>query len=180
MRLPGILFRANNAISNDIQNTPPNPEGVPQLVSHRMSAWPALAALIAILLLGLGVSQMGVGQVVLKKTGLVVGSPGTYTSLAFLDPQSLPTQIGHAGTRVNVSFVIRNATMTSREYQWTLLFIQGEHSRRVSAGELRVQSGREASVNKTIKISCQKGQVRINVSLAQPAQHIDAWMTCKA
>jgi hypothetical protein len=179
MRLPGILVHANNANSNDIQNAPPNPEEVPQLVSHRISAWPVLAAIVAILLLGLGVSQMGVGRVVLKKTGLV-GSPGVYTSLAFQDPQSLPTQIGHIGARVNVSFVIRNATTASREYQWTLLLIQGKHSRRVSAGELRVQSGREASVNKTIKVSCQTGQVRISVGLAQPAQDIDAWMTCKA
>jgi hypothetical protein len=179
MRLPGILVHGTKAYSNDIQNTPPNPEEVPQLVSHRMSGWPALAAIIAILLLGLGVSQMSVGQVVLKKTG-VVGSPSAYTSLAFQDPRGLPTQIGPTGTSVNVSFVIRDATMASREYQWTLLLIQGKQSRPVSAGELRVQSGREATVNKTIKISCQKGQVRINVSLAQPAQHIDAWMTCKA
>lgn len=142
-----------------------------------MSAWPALAAFIAILLLGVGVSQMGVGQAVLKNAGLV-GSPGTYTSLAFLKPQSLPTQIGRKGTRVNVAFVIRNATTTSRDYQWSLLLLQGEHNRRVSAGEIRVQSGREASVNKTVKIFCQKGQVRITVSLARPAEHIDAWMTC--
>jgi hypothetical protein len=153
--------------------------GESQLVSHRMSAWPALAAFIAILLLGVGVSQMGVGQAVLKNTGLV-GSPGIYTSLSFLKPQSLPTQIGRKETRVNVAFVIRNATTTSLDYQWSLLLLQGENNRRVSAGEIRIQSGREASVNNTIKIFCQKGQVRITVSLARPAEHIDAWMTCKA
>jgi hypothetical protein len=178
MRHPRILVRANNANSSDLENTPPDPEGVPRLVLHRMSTWPALAALITILLLGLGVSQMAVGQGVLKRTGLV-GSSDSYTSLAFLDPQSLPTQIGHTGTEINVSFVIRNATIASRKYQWTLILAQGKHSSRISTGELRVQAGREASVNKAIKISCQKGQVRINVSLTQPAQHIDTWMTCK-
>jgi hypothetical protein len=149
------------------------------LVSYRMSAWPVLAAFIAILLLGIGISQMSVGQAVLKSAGLV-GNSDTYTSLAFLKPQSLPTQIGSGETKVNVAFVIRNATTASRDYQWSLFLLQGGHNRRVSAREIRVQSGREASVDRMIKISCGKGRVRITVSLARPAEHIDAWMTCKA
>jgi hypothetical protein len=120
---------------------------------------------------------MGVGQAVLKNAGLA-GSPGIYTSLAFLKPQSLPTQIGRTGTSVNVAFVIHNATTISRDYQWSLLLLEDKHNRRITAGEIRVQPGQEASVNRTIKISCQKGQARINVSLAQPAEHIDAWIIC--
>jgi hypothetical protein len=144
-----------------------------------MSAWPVLAAFIAILLLGVGISQMSVGQAVLKSAGLV-GNRDDYTSLAFLKPQSLPTLIKSGEAKINVAFVIRNATTTSRDYQWSLLLLQGDHNRRVDGREIRVPSGREASVNKTIKISCGKGRVRITVSLARPAEHIDAWMTCKA
>lgn len=175
----GIIgLRANNLISHDTRNVPANPSGKSQLVLSWISEWPFLAAFIAILLLGVGVSQMGFGQAVLKNAGLV-GNSGTYTSLAFLNPRGLPTQIGRGGNRVNITFVIRNATTTSRDYQWSLLLLQGKHNRRVNVGEIRVQSGQEASVNKTIKISCRKEKVRITVSLARPAEHIDAFMACK-
>jgi hypothetical protein len=158
---------------------PANPEWESQRVSYRISTWPVLGALIAILLLGVGASQMGVGRALLKNAGLI-GSSDTYTSLAFLKPQSLPTQIGSRGATVNVAFVIHNVTTSSRNYQWDLLLLQDQHDRGVSSGEIRVQPGREISINKTIKVFCRKGEVRITVSLARPAEHIDEWMTCKA
>jgi hypothetical protein len=158
---------------------PANPEGESQRVSYRISTWPVLAALIAILLLGVGASQMGVGQALLKNAGLI-GSSENYTSLAFLKPQSLPNQIRSGGATVNVAFVIRNATTTSRNYHWFLLLLQNQHDRGVGSGEIRVRPGREISINKAIKIFCQKGNVRITVSLTRPAEHIDEWMTCKA
>jgi hypothetical protein len=162
-----------------ILQNPTGLEGKLQLASYRMSTWPVLAAFIVILLLGVGMSQMSVGQAVLKSAGLV-GSSNTYTSLAFLNPQSQPTRISSSGTNVNVAFVIRNATTTAHDYQWSLVLLQDGHNHRLAVREIRVQPGLEASVNNKIKISCRKGKIRLTVSLARPAEHIDAWMICKA
>jgi hypothetical protein len=148
------------------------------LLRHRMSTWPVLVAALVGLLFAVGMSQVSIGQAVLKNVGLV-GSPGAYTSVAFQHPQDLPKQLGRL-TVVRVAFVISNATTSSHDYRWNLLLLQDARNRRVSTGDVSISPGRTVSVTRSVKISCDKGRVQITVMLAQPNEHIDAWMTCKA
>lgn len=146
---------------------------------RHMSTWPALAVALASLLLAIGISQVSISQTVLKNVGLV-GNPGAYTSIAFKYPQDLPTRLRRSKTTVKVAFAISNATTSSRDYRWSLLFFQGAHKHRVSTGDVRVSAGQTVSVTRSVKISCDKGRVRLTAGLAQPNEHIDAWMTCEA
>jgi hypothetical protein len=170
------LVRSRN--SSNLLKIPEARRREAQLLRHRMSRWPVLAVALASLLLVIGMSQLSIGQAVLKNVGLV-GSPGAYTSMAFQNPQDLPTQLGRL-TIVKVAFEISNATTSSNDYRWNLLLLKDARNRRVSTGDVRVSPGQTVSVTRSVRISCEKDRVRITVMLAQPNEHIDAWMTCKA
>lgn len=141
------------------------------------SNWRA-AGLVAIVALVAGVSQTGPGRAVLRESGLSE-RPATYTSLAFLHPQSLPEQLGTKQARENVSFTITNTGSTAYNYQWSVRVVQGQGSRSVAAGSVLVASGGNVSITRSVKISCPHGQVQIVVSLVRPVESIDAWMACR-
>jgi hypothetical protein len=134
----------------------------------------AMATVIALLA---GIGQTSVGHMILRKAGLFE-EPSSYTSLAFRQPQSLPEQLGSKRANVDVSFVIQNASDTPRDYQWSVLVLQGGRTQRVAAGTAHVASQRGSSITRSVKIFCTRGQVRILVSLAHPAEYIDALTAC--
>lgn len=136
-----------------------------------------MAILIAAVVLAAGIGQTGVGHDVLGKLGLFE-EPASYTSLAFLHPSTLTEQLHQKQTTVPVSFVIRNTGSTPHNYQWSVSLIQGQQTRHVAAGNARVASGNGTTITSAARISCTQGQVRIVVSLARPAEYIDAWMAC--
>ena len=144
---------------------------------HRMSRWRGVVALIAVIVLAAGVGQTSFGHEILGKAGLFE-EPASYTSLAFLHPGSLPEQL--TSRPVTVSFIIRNAGDTPHDYQWSVSLIQGQQTRQIAAGTARVASGNGTAITRAAAISCTQGQVQIAVTLAHPAEHIDAWLACKS
>jgi hypothetical protein len=147
-------------------------------VLHRLAGWPGVVAIVAVAAVVAGMCQTRVGHVMLRKVGLFEES-ANYTSLAFLHPQSLPKQLESKRANVRVSFVIRNAGGKPRDYQWSVLLVQGTHTRRVDGG-IRVAARGAATITRSAEISCTRGRVRIVVSLARPAEFIDAWTVCQS
>lgn len=147
-------------------------------VSHRRvrRRW-AVAVLVAFVALAAGLGQTSLGHTILRKAGLFQ-EPTSYTTLAFLHTQPLPEQLGPKRADVGVSFVIQNISGISRDYQWSVLLVQGGHTSRVAAGSVQIASGRDTAITRSARIFCTRGQVRIVVSLASPAEFIDALTTC--
>jgi hypothetical protein len=133
--------------------------------------------LAALIVLAAGIGQTSVGHAILRETGLYE-VPTSYTSLAFLQPQSLPKQLASRRASIFVSFVVRNVNGASRDYQWSLVLDQAQQSRHVAAGRARVASGHGITISRSVEIVCSRGRVRIAVTLVRPAESIDAWATC--
>jgi hypothetical protein len=146
-------------------------------VADRTVRWWGAVALVAVVALAAGIGQTRAGHAILRQAGLLE-EPASFTSLAFSSPQSLPEQLASKRTNVSVSFVIHNTGGTPRDYRWSVLVAQGARTHHVAAGSVRVASGSEAAITRSARILCTRGQVRIVVRLARPAEFIDAWMTC--
>jgi hypothetical protein len=138
--------------------------------------WGAMA-LVAVAILGAGIGQTSLGHTILRKAG-IAGEPTNYTSLAFAHPQALRTQLGSRPANVDVSFAVQNTGDAPRDYQWSVSLVQGRYTRDVAAGSVRIASGHGATITRSAKSSCTQGKVRIVVSLAKPAESIDAWIAC--
>jgi hypothetical protein len=136
-----------------------------------------LSALIVAVVVAAGAAQTSFGRAQLQRAGLTEEHP-SYTSLAFLDPQSLPEQLTSKRAKVNVSFVIRNATSTAYDYQWSVSLLHGKRTHRIDAGSISVVPGRSATITRVEHISCNSGRVRISVNLKYPAEDVDAWAAC--
>ena len=125
----------------------------------------------------LSVFQTSAGHALLRESGLVQGTAG-YTSLSFLRPQSLPGKLGSSHAKVGAPFVIHNGTSTTRDYQWSVDLQRHGLSRRVHAGTVRLSAGHAAVISQSLRIACTRDRVRIVVRLKNPAESIDAWLTC--
>lgn len=144
---------------------------------HRRARRWGVVILIAVIMLATCLAQTSSGHAMLQRAGLFE-QPAGYTSLAFLSPQSVPKQLSAEKKTVRVSFTIRNAGRTLHNYRWSVLLVQGIRTYHINAGSVRVASGREVVIKRSARISCMHGQVRIVVSLAYPAEFIDAWAAC--
>ena len=114
----------------------------------------------------------------LAKLGLFE-QPASYTSLAFLHPTTLTEKLPEKQATVPVSFVISNTGGVPHDYQWSVSLVQGQQTRHVAAGSAQVASGKGATITSAARISCTQGKVQILVSLARPAEHIDALTACR-
>jgi hypothetical protein len=121
--------------------------------------------------------QTGVGHAVLRTAGL--SQPTGYTSLSFQHPQSLPEQLKSERANVGTSFAIHNVTNTTRDYLWSVFLARSGRTRRVHTGSVRLASGHQAEITRSIAITCTRGLVRIVVSLKSPAESIDTWLACR-
>jgi hypothetical protein len=146
-------------------------------MSHRMVRWRGAITLIVVIALAFGLGQTHQGQMILGKAGLYK-EPTSYTSLAFLRPQPLPQQLGSRNSTVGVSFAIHNTGGTTRDYQWSVVLVQAQRTQPVVTGIVRVPSRGEITIARSARISCTRGRVKIVVSLARPAEFIDAWTAC--
>jgi hypothetical protein len=156
-----------------------NREGKSSLsvVPHRMVRWRGAVTLIAVILLAFGLGQTSLGHTILGKAGLFK-EPTSYTSLAFLHPQPLPPQLRSRKATVDVSFAIHNGGGTAHDYRWSVMLVQAQHSHPVAAGVARVPPGGRVAITRSARISCARGNVKIVVNLARPAEFIDAWTAC--
>ena len=142
-----------------------------------MARWWGLAGLIAAAVTAAGVAQTSAGHSALASAGLF-SEPANYTALAFTAPQSLPEQLQSPHQDLGVSFVIRNASGSSRGYQWSITVLRDGRSRRVAAGGIRVPAGSAATVARRVATSCAGGRLRVAVNLSRPAESIDYWTAC--
>jgi hypothetical protein len=136
-----------------------------------------LLIIVAAAALAAGLAQTSTGHFLLKQAGLYA-APASYTSLAFIDPQSLPTHLSPAPTRVSVPFAVTNTSADSRSYQWSIVLERGGRSYRLAVGEVRVPAGDRGTVAGTVTASCATGQARMTVQVAAPAESIDFWLAC--
>lgn len=146
-------------------------------VLHRAVRWWALATFVAVVVLAAGIGQTTAGHAVLREAGLFE-APASYASLAFQDPRRLTETLPSGRAEASVSFVIRNMGRTAGDYQWSMVLVQGSRTSLVAGGSAGLAPGRETAITRSAKIVCTQGQVRIVVSLARPAEHIDAIMAC--
>ena len=148
-------------------------------VSHRAVRWQGVVTLTTAIVLAAGLGQTSLGHAILGRVGLFQ-EPTSYTSLAFLNPQSLPEKLNSKQATVGVSFVIHNTDGIPHDYQWSVLLVQGRRTHHVVAGSVRIASGSGVAITRSASIFCTRGQVRIVVRLARPAEFIDAWTTCSS
>lgn len=146
-------------------------------VSHRAAGLRSGLAVAGVALLAVGIAQTTPGRTVLRKAGLLE-PPASYTSLAFEHPQSLPEQLSSQRANIPVSFQIHNNGNTGHEYEWSIVLAQGTLIQRLASGTAEAAAGHATVINRTEPVSCTQGQQRIVVRLTQPAESIDAWMTC--
>jgi hypothetical protein len=146
-------------------------------VTSRITKWWGVIALAAMAVLAAGIGQSSHGHTILAKAGLAE-VPASYTSLAFLQPQSLPNQLTSERESVDVSFVITNTSSTPRDYQWSVSLITEQRAAVTAKGNVSVAAGQKADVIRLAAISCRRGRVHIVISLAHPAEGIDAWSAC--
>lgn len=152
------------------------------VASHRKAKHWGVMALVAVFVLAAVMAQTSLGRSILLKTGLFE-QPAKYTSLYFKNPRSVPDQLSKKQHNVDVSFVIHNASGTPQDYQWSvLLLVQGQRTDHVAAGNVHIGSRNGATVTQFASIPCARGQargpVRIIISLARPAEFIDAVTAC--
>lgn len=148
-------------------------------MSHRAPRWRGLVTLTIVIVITAGLCQTSFGCTILGRLGLYEG-PTSYTSLAFLHPQSLFGQLSPDKPIADVSFVIHNTSSAARSYQWSVSLVQEKHTSRVAAGIVRVASRGAISVSRSARISCARGRAQIVVSLARPAEFINTRTACKS
>lgn len=136
--------------------------------------WVAILAAVA---LAAGLAQTSVGHSLLRGIGLY-GESGSYTSLEFTNPQSLPTSLSSHPTPVKMSFAISNASAEARSYRWSVELKHMGHIYRLAAGEVEVPAGNRASITRIVKASCVDEQARMTVQVTAPPESIDFLMAC--
>jgi hypothetical protein len=124
-----------------------------------------------------GIGQASIGRSILEKAGLFE-QPTSYTSLAFAQPQNLPEQLAPKQKTIGISFMIHNSGGRTYGYQWSIQFVQTGLIHRAAAGYVSIDPGKGATISRTEVIQCNRKKVQIVVSLAHPAESIDAWMAC--
>jgi hypothetical protein len=134
-------------------------------------------SIVAVVMLTAGIVQTGVGRSFLQKIGLYE-APASYTSLAFTNPQSLPTHLSSAHTRMKMSFDLANTSADSRSYHWSIILERAGRDHRLAAGEISVPAGDRVTVARAVKVSCVNGRASMMVKVAAPAESIDFWMAC--
>jgi hypothetical protein len=146
-------------------------------VTSRIAKWWGVIALAAIIVLAAGFGQSSPGHTILVKVGLAE-IPASYTSLAFLHPQSLPDKLSSKQESVDVSFVITNTSSAPRDYQWSVSLATNQRAAVAAKGNVSIAGDHRADVFRFAAVSCTQGQVHIVISLAHPAESIDAWSAC--
>lgn len=126
-----------------------------------------------------GIFQTNVGHTILRMAGLSQEQSG-YTSLSFLKPQSLPEQLQSERAKVGASFVIQNATSTTRDYTWSISLIRQGQTDRVYTGSVSLTPARKTEITRSVTIKCTRGTIRMVVSLEHPAESISAVIACRS
>jgi len=136
-----------------------------------------MAAIVAVAGSALALAQTSPGHALLRKAGLDE-EPAGYTSLAFTDPQSLPSRLAPVPARVSVSFGISNSSADPRSYHWSVVLQRAGQVTHLAAGEVAVPAGESSTVAPVVTASCSAGPARMSVRIAAPAESIAFWLAC--
>jgi len=171
----------------------PGPPGLPGLpaglVSRRRA--PYIALLAVVLILG-GLGQTPPGRHLLRTAG-ILGSPASYTELAFAAPKSLPREISPGSPLPQVSFMIHNSTGRARDYRWSVTLAPRPETAgqpaapaqpaaptkpaaptTLTAGSLNLADGGSTTVTPQAKVACASGPVVLTVRLEGSGETL-AW-----
>lgn len=140
------------------------------------SGWSALV-LVALIVTSASLAQTNAGHGLLRDIGLFQ-TPSSYTELAFIDPQALPTQLQAEKASINVSFGIHNVSDSPRTYRWSIELVRSGQSHLEDAGDVNTAAQGRAVVDRTVTTSCAGGRLQVVARLASPAESIDFWVTC--
>lgn len=143
----------------------------------RMVRYWGTTVLVAMIILAAGIGQTNLGHTILQEAG-VTGRTTGYTSLAFSDPQFLRSQLGSKPAKINVSFVIQNTGATPHDYQWSVSLTRGQRRYDVATGSVHIPGRHRVTITRSTINSCTRRQIKIAVSLAEPAESIGAWIAC--
>jgi hypothetical protein len=102
------------------------------------------------------------------------------TELAFSNPQDLPSELTSDHPSIDVSFRIRNVSLSSHTYQWSIVLVRSGRSYLAATGAKTIPGLGHATVNKTLVTTCAGGRLQVRAQLAAPAESIDFWVTCPA
>lgn len=139
--------------------------------------WTSLIASAAVLAV-VGLAQTPVGRAALRGAGLDQ-APTAYTALSFTRPQSLPAQLPDQHLTLRVAFTIRNVSGGTRGYRWSLTAAQaGRPVGRGATGTTSLAPGATAILSPALPLTCTRGQLRVTVRLASPAETIDFLTRC--
>ena len=136
-----------------------------------------LIALIGGVVVFAGIFQTSAGYAILRMAGLSQQPTGS-TSLSFVKPRSLPELLQSKHAKVTAPFVIENATNTAHNYTWSIFLIRQGQTERMYTGNVSLTPGGKVEIARSVTIECTRGEIRIVVSLAHPAESISALMAC--
>lgn len=138
--------------------------------------WWSAFALVGLLAASAVVAQTASGQGLLRDMGL--SQAPSFTELAFSHPQNLPTRLRSEHASINVSFGIHNVSDSSRTYSWSIATLSSGQNHPKAAGVVRLPAQGNATVDKSLRLSCVQGRLQVVVRLASPAESIDFWVAC--
>ena len=139
---------------------------------------PALALALAIVVAA-GLAQTGTGHRLMQRAGLI-GAPAAYTALYFTNPRALPTKVPSRHFALAVPFTIHNVSATARDYQWSVLALQGPRTRAAARGRLSVAPDRTANLDQPVSGFCTAGTLQLVIRLSAPRESIDFRASCRA
>lgn len=139
--------------------------------------WWSAFALVGLVVASAGVAQTSSGQGLLRDMGLSQAPP-SFTELAFTRPRSLPTRLSSEHASISVSFGIHNVSGSSRTYRWSITTLPSGQNHPKAAGVVRLPAQGDATVDKSLPLSCVQKRLQIVVRLTSPAESIDFWVAC--
>jgi hypothetical protein len=144
----------------------------------------ALIIAPAVLVAAAALAQTPAGHAVLRGAGLEQVPP-SYAALSFAQPQSLPTRLPAPRTTVHVPFTIRNDSVDTHSYRWSLSATHtsrpaGSPAARPVTGTTTLAAGATVTLEPALPLSCTGGQLRVTIHLASPAESIDFLSDCPA
>jgi hypothetical protein len=144
-------------------------------IRGRRGWWSALA-LLGLVVASAGLAQTSSGQGLLRDVGF--SRAPSFTELAFTRPQNLPTKLTSKHASINVSFGIHNVSGSFRAYSWSITTLPSDQNHPKAAGVVRLPAQGQASVDRSLQLSCVQERLQVVVRLASPAESIDFWVAC--
>lgn len=143
-----------------------------------LPGWSRAAVVLALCVAALtGLAQTSPGRAALRTIGLI-RQTSSFSALYFTDPNHLQVQLPDGAVTLPVNFSVDNVTSQAQGYRWSIELVDGADTEDAASGEVTVQEGGTASVQKQVSGTCWSGQLEVVVRLAAPLESIDFFAEC--